>query len=55
MGFRNHDPDAVLVFRVDSRSPLSSHSPHGIRLDDADRLSVEHYYPAMKSRTPRFS
>ena len=48
MAFRNHGPDAVLVSRVDSRSPLSSHSPHGIRLDDADWLSVEHYYQAMK-------
>ena len=36
MAFRNHDPDAVLVSRVDSRSPLSSHSPQRIRLNDAD-------------------
>ena len=50
--FRNHDPDTVLVSRVDSHSPLASYSPHGIRLDDADWPSVEHYYHAMKFEDP---
>ena len=50
--FRNHDPDAVLVSRVDSASPLASYSRHGFHLDDADWPSVEHYYQASKFDAP---
>lgn len=46
--FRNFDPDAALVSRVDPADALASYSKHGFRLDDADWPSVEHYYQAMK-------
>ena len=41
--FRIHNPDAVLVSRVDPASPLASYSKHDFHLDGADRPSVEHY------------
>ncbi|MDE0660002.1 MAG: NADAR family protein [Gammaproteobacteria bacterium] len=46
--FRNVDPNAVLVSRVDPTNTLASYSKHGFHLDDADWPSVEHYYQAMK-------
>ena len=45
---RSHDPDAVLVSRVDPANPLASYSKHGFHLDDTHWPSVEHYYQAMK-------
>ena len=46
--FRNHDPDTVLVSRVDPANPLASYSKHAFHLDGAHWPSVEHYYQAMK-------
>ena len=46
--FRNFDPNAVFVSRVDSSHALASYSKHGFHLDDTHWPSVEHYYQAMK-------
>lgn len=50
--FRNHDPDTVLVSRVDPANPLASYSKHAFHLDGAHWPSVEHYYQAMKFDDP---
>ena len=52
MFFDPPQPEPVYVSRGDVENPLSSYSPHGFALDDAEWPSLEHYYQGMKFTDP---
>jgi ribA/ribD-fused uncharacterized protein len=52
MLFQPPEPEPLYVSRSDESSLLSSHSRHGITLDDEDWPTVEHYVQAMKFTDP---
>ncbi len=52
MFFSRNQSEPIYLSRSDDGDPLSSFSPHGFHLDDADWPSVEHYYQAMKFEDP---
>jgi ribA/ribD-fused uncharacterized protein len=52
MIFRTSDAEPLYVSRSDANSLLSSYSPHGFFLDDADWPTVEHYYQGLKFTDP---
>lgn len=52
MIFNTPEAEPLYVSRSDEQSPLSSYSPHGFFLDDADWPTVEHYYQGLKFTDP---
>ena len=52
--FKQLDEDSILLSRIDPNQELGSCSKHGFHLDDAQWPSVEHYYQAMKYKSPDF-
>jgi ribA/ribD-fused uncharacterized protein len=52
MLFSPPEPEPLYVSRSDQTNPLSSFSPHGFQLDDADWPTVEHYFQGMKFEAP---
>lgn len=48
MLFAPEDDDAIFLSRTDKEEPLSSYSPYGFFLDDAQWPTVAHYFHAMK-------
>lgn len=52
MLFSRPEPEPLYVSRSDPGNPLSSFSPHGFHLDDADWPTVEHYFHGMKFEDP---
>ncbi|MGB0722396.1 MAG: NADAR family protein [Gammaproteobacteria bacterium] len=52
MFFTRKTAEPVYLSRTDAEHPLSSFSPRGFHLDEADWPTVEHYYQAMKFEPP---
>jgi ribA/ribD-fused uncharacterized protein len=52
MLFNTPEVEPIYLSRSDESNPLSSYSPQGFFLDDADWHTVEHYYQGMKFEDP---